>query len=216
MKSYNIAVEAYKKFSGVEGNQHIASEYALKIILNLISKFKVNSVLELGTGIGTIPYTVLEYAKEKRERIAYTCTEANEFCLSQLEGNLGAYYEKIELKNNLTVLQDNTFFDLIIVDSSDENLEAIKKFCKPHSIIFVEGYRMSQVNIIRKIFPKVKHVTLISTNKEPDYGPKPKEKWSGGGQVLFINPTFKQLLFWINHKFYTSFKYKVIRKLKEL
>jgi len=214
MKPTNVAVHAYKKFSHVEGNQHIAAEYALKVILSIIRKFKINSVLELGTGIGTIPYAVLEYAKQNNKKITYTCTEANEFCLSQLEGNLENFYHAIRLKSDLVQVPQDTLFDLIIVDGSDENLEAIKGFCKPHSIIFVEGYRMSQVKVMQKIFPKAKHVTLISTYKEPDYGPKPKENWSGGGQVLFSNPTFKQMAFWGYHKLYTSLKYKVIRKLK--
>jgi hypothetical protein len=50
--------EIYKKFSLLEGSEHIATEFALKGIERIIKDNKVWSVLEIGIGIGTIPYLV--------------------------------------------------------------------------------------------------------------------------------------------------------------
>ena len=54
MNYKKIAKDNYKKFAFIDGNQHIASEYALITILKLIEDFNVKSILEVGLGIGSI------------------------------------------------------------------------------------------------------------------------------------------------------------------
>lgn len=41
MRTDNIAIETYRYFSTLEGNQYIASEFALKVILEIIHHNKV-------------------------------------------------------------------------------------------------------------------------------------------------------------------------------
>ncbi|MBP8157598.1 MAG: hypothetical protein KAX93_04405, partial [Flavobacterium sp.] len=60
MNSDKLATKTYLKFSTIEGNQHIASEYALKCTLRLIQDFQLKNILEVGIGIGCIADTILE------------------------------------------------------------------------------------------------------------------------------------------------------------
>ena len=89
-----ISKSVYKKFSNIEGNHGIASEYAIETILKLIKKYNVKSILELGLGIGYISDAILKYSKEKNLNINYIGTEANTYCLSVLNDNV-EYFKDI-------------------------------------------------------------------------------------------------------------------------
>lgn len=207
-----LAKENYKKFSFVEGNEYIASEYAITKILKLIDDFKVSSVLELGLGIGSISDTVFKYAKERSFAIDYTGTESNEYCLAALQSNVDEY-SNIHLYQSIAEIKGNPGYDLIIIDGSDESLQSIAAFCKPDTILFIEGYRYSQVELIMEIFPECVHVEIISACKNPDYGPFPNDRWAGGGQLIFINPGLYKKSYWFSERA-KSFLKRRLRKLK--
>jgi hypothetical protein len=211
MKIEQIVEKQYKYFSELEGNDHISSIHALKCILKLINDFKVKSVLELGLGIGSISDTILTYSKTNNKEIKYFGTEANEFCLNALKSNVKNYSE-INLFSSVSSIDSSNKFDLIIVDGSDEGLKSIKNYCKESTLIFIEGLRDSQIKIIKDLFPNSIHVELISKQKNPKYGPFSSEKWSGGGQLIFINPDLKQKIYWFKEKVKTYIKRR-IRKL---
>lgn len=213
MNYRKIAQENYKKFAFIDGNQHIASEYALITILKLIQDFKVKSVLEVGLGIGSIADTVFKYAKKKNIDINYTGTEANAFCLQALKTNVEDY-NSIHLYNAIADVKRDKKYDLIIVDGSDASLNEIISFCKQKTIIYVEGYRISQVDSLKKMFPNFKHVEIASSYKNPKYGPFPSDIWSGGGQLIFINPNFYSKLYWFAEKV-KSFLNRRLRKFKK-
>ncbi len=58
MKKIEFVKKCYKKFSTVEGNQHIASLFALTKIIDCVQLNKPKSILEIGLGIGSVSYTV--------------------------------------------------------------------------------------------------------------------------------------------------------------
>jgi hypothetical protein len=194
-----LAKETYKKFANINGNDHIASEYAIITILKIFKDFKVQSVLEVGLGIGSISDSILNYARINNQKIIYSGTEANDFCLNALKINVDNY-DLINLFDNISDLDSNQKFDFIIVDGSDKSLKEIFKFCNSKTIIYVEGYRGSQVESLKEIFPNFKHVEIISNYKNPSYGPFSSEIWCGGGQLIFINPSFGDKIYWFNEK----------------
>lgn len=203
MNSNNLAENIYKKFSNFEGNQHIASEYALKCVLKLINDFNVKSILEVGIGIGCIADSILEYSQE----IEYNATESNEFCLEAIKNNVNQI-ERIFLFDNLSQVPDNKKFDFIIIDGSDSSLFKIKKMCKSNTVIFIEGGRSLQTNELKKIFPKILHAEMISDYKNPSYGPFSDKVWCGGGQLLFPFPSMKMKIYYLTLKINTYFKRK--------
>ncbi|WNM20257.1 class I SAM-dependent methyltransferase [Flavobacterium capsici] len=207
MNINKLAQKTYYKFSFVEGNQHIANEYALKCILRIIEAFNVKDVLEIGIGIGCIADTVLEYS----QNIKYTATEANEFCLNAIKENV-SQIKRVELYSNLAEIPEDIFFDLIIIDGTDESLGKLKRLCKNETIIFLEGGRPIQVQILRSFFLKAFYTQMISYNKNPNYGPFSSEDWCGGGQLIFPNPNFKMKFFYWKERIATYIKRKYRKK----
>lgn len=191
--------ENYYKFCLLEGNSFIASEFALYKILKIIEDFKIESVLEIGLGIGSISDTVLKKQKATGKKIRYVGTEANEFCKNALKSNVESYSE-IEQYEDLSELNSGSKFDLIIIDGQDETLPNIVTFCKKRTIIFIEGDRTPQSKLILSIFPHAKLVQHITIQKNKTYSPGNPSFFVGGGRLIFINPNFKMKLYWFKEK----------------
>lgn len=211
MKNIDLATQNYKRFCAYEGSDFIASEFALETILKIISVFKVNSVLELGLGIGSISDTVLKFSKKENKKISYVGTEKNEFCLNAIKKNI-IDYDHIELYADLKQIKKKQF-DLIIIDGYDDTLKEIVAFCKKNTIIFIEGDRKGQTESIMQIFPGCKHVNVITLDKNRAYahGGISTSHFVGGGQLIFVNPTIKMKLFWFRQKTATFIKNKIRR-----
>lgn len=209
MNNKNLAVQNYKIFCSHEGSQYIASEFALEIILTLIEKFNVKSILELGLGIGSISDTVLQYAHTNSHEINYVGTEKNDFCLAALPKNV-IDFNRINVYAELSEIANQTF-DLIIIDGSDAALHDIVAYCKPHTIIFVEGDRSAQTQTVLELFPKHKYVDIITLSRHKPYAHIDKlqlNAYVGGGKLIFINPTFAMRVFWFQQKIATFIKRK--------
>ncbi|NLP58157.1 hypothetical protein [Lutibacter sp. B1] len=215
MNYKELSVQNYKRFCEFEGSDYIASEFAIESILKIIQKFDVKNILELGLGIGSISDSVLKYSKNENKKIEYFGTEQNDFCLNSLKKNV-AYYEKLKIYSDLNKIE-NLKFDLIIIDGYDKNLNSIKNYCKKQTIIFIEGARKNQTEAILKIFPKSRYVNIITLKKNKPYahGGSNTNHYIGGGQLIFIEPSFRMILFWFNQKVLTFIKNKIrIYKIK--
>jgi hypothetical protein len=209
MKIQNIAVETYKYFSNLEGNQHIASEFALKKIIDIIKNYKIKNVLELGLGIGSISFCVLEFSKEYNKNMEYSGTESNEFCLEVLPKYLKEHFNKIQIFNGLKEVPNNVKFDMVIIDGKDENLMQVKKIISNRGIILIEGDRKPQLELLKNIFSDHLYVRLISNQHNPTYGPFSSLTLLGGIQLIFINPDFRQKINFIYYRISTAIKYRL-------
>jgi 16S rRNA A1518/A1519 N6-dimethyltransferase RsmA/KsgA/DIM1 with predicted DNA glycosylase/AP lyase activity len=58
--------KSYVKFCSADGNHHIASEFAILKLHELIDNFRIKSVLEVGLGIGAITGGLLSANKHLR------------------------------------------------------------------------------------------------------------------------------------------------------
>lgn len=212
MKYKDVSIQNYKMFCGFEGSEYIASEFALETILKIISKYKVKNILELGLGIGSISDTVLKYSKNENKIISYTGTESNTFCLDALKNNVQDF-DKLKLYPALDLVANNKF-DMIIIDGYDETLTKVVSFCKKNAIIFIEGDRKGQTKMIQQIFPKSKHVNIVTLNKNKEYahGYCSTSSYVGGGQLIFINPTLGMKFFWFQQKIRTF----IINRIRNL
>ncbi len=204
MKIKDRIIKSYKFFSLAEGSQHIASEYAILKLQELIKKFGIKNVLEVGLGIGSIAGTLLVVNNE----LYYTGTEKNNFCLESLSKNLANNYGRLEIYTDLDSLPGNKKFSLIIVDGKDPDLQSIRNMLSKRGIIVVEGDRLKQQNILQNLFPRHKMVHSISLSKNKSYSPFPMEEWQGGIKIIFVNPSGKQYIWWIREKIMTKLKYQ--------
>jgi hypothetical protein len=207
MKRNQQLSDLYKTFCKAEGNQHIASEYAIEKINGLLEKFRVKRILEVGLGIGSISGILLAVNRNKPD-LDYTGTEANEFCLEALPENLKEDYNRLQIYSNLINIPGNKKFDLIIIDGKDPNLQAIKGLISENGILAIEGDRVPQQDSLQELFPQHKYVHCISLKKNKEYSPFSAENWQGGIKIIFVYPTLKQHLWWFKEKYFTKIKYQ--------
>lgn len=198
---------SYKTFCRAEGNQHIASEFAILKLQELVESFKVKSILEVGLGIGAIAGSLLAVNKN----ISYSGTENNEFCLNALQQNIGDNYRRITLCPGIVDLEQSARFDLIIIDGKDLALQQLSELLSPNGIIAIEGDRKEQQEDLQKIFPNHLFVHSISRDKNKEYSPFLPKHWQGGIKIIFINPTFSQKLWWLREKIITKLRYLIFR-----
>jgi hypothetical protein len=200
----------YQSFCEAEGNQHIASEYAIVKINGLVEKFRIKKILEVGLGIGSISGIVLALNRNISE-LGYTGTEANNFCLNALPQNLKEDYSRLRIYSDLTEIPSHKKFDLIIIDGKDQNLRAVKDLISENGILAIEGDRMPQQDSLQELFPDHKYVHCISRKKNKSYSPFQSTHWQGGLKIIFIKPTGIQKLWWIWERISTKLKYLLIR-----
>lgn len=200
-----IIDETYLTFCEAEGNQHIASRYAIQKIIELLRRFKPDSVLEVGLGIGSISGTILRIFDDKNLKLYGT--ENNQFCLEALKNNLGEDFKSLNIYSDLKAIKGNVKFDLVIVDGGDTNLEIIKNKISDNGIIVIEGDRKNQLKLLNEYFPDHLYVHSISKRKNLEVAPFPSKNWEGGVKLIFINPNFKQKIYWLREKFQTKMRY---------
>lgn len=204
MKTKDRIAQSYKFFSLGEGSHHIASEYAILKLQELILKFRIKNVMEVGLGIGSIAGTLLEINR----KLYYSGTETNEFCLRSLSMNLGMHYKRLVIYPDLQSVPFSLIFDLIIVDGKDNNLEFVKKILSKRGVIIVEGDRLKQQKVLQNCFPHYKMVHSISLRKNKSYSPFPTEDWQGGIKIIFVNPSAGQYIWWFKERILTMLKYR--------
>lgn len=206
-----ISTETYRIFSHLEGNQHIASEFAIYHILKSVKRHKLKKILEVGLGIGSISYAVLQYFENKNSAIEYSGTEENEFCKNALISNLDCHYKKIILYNDLKQINNVEKFDFIIIDGGNTELEKLSKICSKNAVLFVEGDRNNQFEVLKSLFPQMIYHRVVSISNNPNYGPFSHDNWCGGGSLLYVNPTIFQ--YFVNYvgriKASTGYNYRV-------
>lgn len=212
MNKKKLAEDNYKRFCQMEGCEYIASEYALYLILDFIDSFNVNSILELGLGIGSISDTVLRFHKKSVTDITYFGTETNDFCLKALRENVEDF-SQIQLFNSLSEIPAEYKFDFIIVDGSDPDLEYIKMYCNERSLIFIEGDRTPQLKLVMSVFPYSRQVSFISLRKNKSYATGSTNNFVGGGRLIFTNPNQYMKYYWFKEKAQNFLKRR-LRKFK--
>lgn len=199
--------EEYQRYNLAKGSEHITSEFALLKILELIKKYRIKDILEIGLGIGTISGSILKYSRKEKLSLNVSGTEENEFCLKQLQLNLDADYKMMKCFNDVGSLPKNEIYDLIIIDGSESQLKQIKQKLKPGGLIVVEGDRANQVKTILDIFPKAKFVHVISLRRNAHYSVKNSKDYQGGLKLIFTKPDLRQTIHWFTLKVTTRLKY---------
>ena len=140
------AYRVYRRFATRPGSEHIATWRALAYLSALVGLRQPESVLEFGTGIGTITYLLLSALP----KLTVVGLETNPFCLAELDRNIPD-----ELKPRLTVVTERNApfdgpFDLIVIDGrlpkSDD-----WPFLRQGTLCFVEGNRQHQSATMLKI-----------------------------------------------------------------
>jgi hypothetical protein len=147
----------------------IASQHAIGGVIGVIQKYKPRKILELGAGIGTLTYTVLETLSSfdyfKGEDCAFFTVENNEFCLQQIQNNLIGFEGRFKVISFASAIPPDIQFDLIIVDGGgdlggDMGIVNFDNMLAKKGIILIEGNRAFQTNRIRDWYGHRSHLYI--------------------------------------------------------
>ena len=185
-------------FSGKDGSSHIATISSLYNILVLTKTYDFSLVVDIGSGIGTISYLVLE-----NTNLPVISYETNSWCIEHQMKNLKEcrnYNLHTSIDEFLKSL-DKEYFLIIDDYLSWKNL--IRILSRTPKVIFIEGYRNKQVAMI-SFYLLLKNIP--SEFNRSDLHKSLNEKKSGS--FFLIEP---------KNNFYLSLRswYKRIRKTKE-
>lgn len=194
------AKEVFKLFAYKEGCEYIATEPALIGIGQLIIRGRYKNILEVGIGIGTIPYFISRLLQEHKQMdaITYYGTEDNQYCTEQFGANLQVLSPKFHFTHivDLSGIPANIKFDFVIIDGGDLALQSIKEHVHSRTRIMVEGDRKNQRNVLMQMFGGHVGIYGVVSNKiARDYNPKGKGITEGGYTVFLLNPTTTEKIF---------------------
>ena len=210
--SKQIARETYKFFSEKEGNEHIASEGALRYILKYLKRRRAKTILEVGTGIGTVCHAVRSgiRAGYLDSNLVYYGTENNEFCKKKIKENLNDR-ENVIMFDSLDKAPASLRFDFVVVDGQDSAFRALPERLNRRGIIFVEGGRGSQVKQLKHFLDTATKRNFVIFSEiafiRRPYGPF-VDRLYGGGTVIIIDPTIAYYLYFFTRKLATKWKYR--------
>ena len=217
MNNKATAEEIFKIFALKDGSAHIASQNALNGVFMLMDRYRPKNILEIGIGIGTIPYSLNEYAKlNPSSPVRYTGIEENQYCIGEFKKNLAILDKNFTFSHHTsTDTIEPQQFDFLVVDGENAKLEKVKPFINPTQrvILFIEGDRKNQVKTLKELFGNYIFYREISTKKNPDYSPFPKDQYIHGYNVIILNPTLSDKLFVFFRRAVTSIRYR-IRQMK--
>lgn len=183
------AEEIWQKFIALPGAVvgdlvGIASQQAIGGLISAIRRYRPRKILELGAGIGTLTYTVLEtlsspgYFQEGDS--AFFTVENNEFCLNQLSTNLARFEKRYTIIPSTSAVPPGIQFDLVIVDGGgdlrgDMGVMDFGDMLAEKGVILIEGNRLFQRNCIQDWYGHRDYLYV----KMPALNPKLVAKSSG-------------------------------------
>ena len=134
-------------FSNQVGAYAIATPININAVIAFCVSRKPKRVLELGGGIGTLTYCVLNYSEAVVE-----VYEENAFCKEKLIQNLNKWPDRVVIKESYVQVPNFADYDLVLIDGPDP--ETIKERdsvtlqvlggLRNVGSFFIEGSRYSQ------------------------------------------------------------------------
>ena len=138
MADQGLAKSIFDEFRAKPESRFIASEFAIFNLAKFLSTHHINSVLEVGAGIGTITKLLLSHPARPA---AITSTEEVPVCLKELEKNLADTDRRgWHLVNGISEIGRDAAFDLVIFDGTLDP-EHQYGFFRKDTWCFVEGNR---------------------------------------------------------------------------
>jgi predicted O-methyltransferase YrrM len=185
MRPSATADAIYARFAERPGSDHIASANAINVLLWTVARWKPTRVLEVGAGIGTLTYTVLQSRPAAR---SLCCIEADPFCVDALRTNVAADLDRVDLVATSNEVGAARRFELIVVDGGEA--EPFAQWLARGGVIFVEGDRAAQRRAIEESARPFERCVVRSTRRARTGGPVLEgQRWEGGCTVYKFEPT---------------------------
>lgn len=200
------ALSVYNNFKNKAGLQHIATSVNIQILIDLCKRVKPARILEMGGGIGTITFLLLNYSQA-----IVDVYEDNEFCIEQLKNNLFQFEGRYNIIDNYRLLPPEREYDMVIVDGGNGKIHDggfgksvwfFIQYLSRLNIIFIEGFRKLQFFYVRDALKYKYHYTIQQYKGEVEKG----------CCILRCTPCRSRLLRYLN---YIYWELRIRREIKK-
>lgn len=104
-------MSVHNRFSRQAGSEHIAKPTSLEAIFQVCKSNRLERVLELGGGLGTISTLLLQHSEAEVD-----IYEHNEYFRNKLQENLAKFSGRYQLFSDYRMLPPKRDYDLVVVD----------------------------------------------------------------------------------------------------
>lgn len=141
-------VALYDKFKKQSGSEQIAEPISIQVIFDICRQKKLERVLEMGGGLGTLSYTLLKYSSAFVD-----IYEVNDFCKKKLKENLSDFAGRYQILESYRLLPPAMEYDLLIIDGGNgkdwdkgfsSSIWFYLHYLKSVKIIYLDGKRHIQ------------------------------------------------------------------------
>lgn len=153
----------WRSFAARRGSEHIAKATAIEGVIKHIHRVKPEVVLEVGAGIGTLTYAIVQSLVETsggdNAAFRFISIEDNPFCLGELSANLGSNMEFVQVIPSLAHLpSDVTSIDFLVVDGGASDPRYFSRLANRGAVL-VEGYRAKQRDVMAQTLAGRRNIT---------------------------------------------------------
>jgi protein-L-isoaspartate O-methyltransferase len=210
MTDWEHATSIYNRFRSLPGSEHIASRYAIYGLIRVCRRKKPESVLEIGTGIGTLTHTLIEVlASIHSNGFQLIAIESNEFCLGQLRNNLREQMNRVHLYNDIAQVPSDCGFDLVVTDGGSQQDDRYFLELNRGGVIFVEGDRSTQRRTIERAVSRRRFLKSEARTLRKKQGGSGFEV---GYSLFWLEPSMRDRLSSLRFRLQTPLVYR-LRKL---
>ena len=160
----NTAAEIHALFQGLPGADHIASEFAIRVLQVALWTHQPRRILEVGGGIGTLSWVVADYLTYLSEYAEAVVVEDDPWCRTQWGQNMARWRQRPTLFDKIPVYE---FYDLVVLDGDQMPSEGWACLA-PRAIVFVEGNRRAQRARLRQYLTNVGRPFCETPNRPQD------------------------------------------------
>ena len=194
------ALDLYNKFKAMTDSEHIASPIGIHALFAVLDENRPKNVLEIGGGIGTLSFQVLE--NTDADLVVF---ENHKGCIKSLKKNLSEFEDRYTLIDDYESFElPNKEYDLLIVDGGNRDLlKNVIARTRNVKGVFVEGGRAEQRKVIRQ---SLRNKYTFTPRRYFD----PEKKFKGAHYMA----TKENSSAFIRHFLYWYWEFRIFKEIK--
>ena len=208
------AIAVYERFRGLPRAEHIAKPATLHVLARLCRRERLERVLELGGGLGTISYLLLKGSPARLD-----VYEHDPYFAGKLAENLREFSGRFQILNDYRLLPPLRDYDLVVVDGGqarkgeddpshgfNESVWHYLSYLKNVRFVYVEGHRHIQRTWVRKALAR-RYRYSLERHADTQY----QGEVLNGGVLIACRPSNSRLGKLLNYLFWEVVEWQTVR-----
>jgi protein-L-isoaspartate O-methyltransferase len=191
-RARRAARRIHRAFCQRPGAEHIATRAAIAGLIRWLERKHPQRVLEVGAGIGTLTWALVETLSGQRGDDGFTLytIEDNRFCLGELRQNLQPMWGRFTVIDSVGDLGSSAAgFDFLIVDGGRQDDESLFRRLRSGAVVFIEGDRRTQADCLERALGDRPYAKADVRVLRRRILPNGTRAWDGGYRVYQLDPS---------------------------